>query len=166
MNILTKKQCITILTENNLTQPKAKYSNNILLAMLEAVSNKTIFYVEPTKSGFPINRGSLCECIIKALIYNTDTVFKSSQRKGDLNTYKIAKAELDCYELDKKVYEIKFATSFANSSKVSNTRCNKVILVTAEGIYLVDNKEKGERFKPCDIWNGEKLTALSEILGL
>ena len=36
--LFTKKELIVLFNENNLKQPKAKYSNNIILKMLENVS--------------------------------------------------------------------------------------------------------------------------------
>ena len=76
--LFTKKELIVLFNENNLKQPKAKYSNNIILKMLENVSEDFTAEVECTRKGFSVNRGSLVECIIKSVVYGVNETKKSN----------------------------------------------------------------------------------------
>lgn len=162
MNTYTKNECINLLLDNNINQPKAKYSNNVLLAMLECVPADTTFRVEPTRGGFELNRGSLCEAIIKAVLYGYDSVGKTSQNKSDLcKGIKNATA----YGLKSNYcYEIKFATVFAPAT-LNATKTKSILLVTATGVYLVNKVEHCGRFTNNSDLDGERLDYLSEVLG-
>ena len=63
-----KEDMISLLIKNNEIQPKAKYSNNILLAMLEHVSDNFTARLEETRGSFAFNRGSAVECLLRAIV--------------------------------------------------------------------------------------------------
>lgn len=134
MKQFTKKELIIELTKNNETQPKAKYSNNILLKMLNKVSNDFVATLEPTKNGFAFNRGSLCECLVKYVITGETT--KAQATESDLNTLKV----VDTYDLPKSSnIEIKYSTSFAPATH-KTSKARYTLIVSQLGIHLIDSK--------------------------
>lgn len=163
MNKYTVAQCKALLEQNNIDQPKARYSNNILLTMLDQVSDNATVEVEPTKGGFELNRGSLAENIVKMILLNTSEAWKTQRNRSDV---KRGSANLKMFGLDKWLnYEVKFATSFANASS-SEPKTKYVILVTPDGAYLVESKKHVGKWTTSSIWDGERLDDLSEALGL
>lgn len=162
---LTKNEIVTLLHENNLNQPKAKYSNNIILQMLENVNDNTIFNVEQTRGKFAINRGSLVEEIVKLALGGKAT--KTSQKLSDLKASdKTMRARFVENGLNPQLkYEIKFATSFAPASD-NAPKTKYTILIVKEGAYLVENKEHQARFTSNSWFDSPRLEKLSETLGL
>ena len=139
MQTFTKKVLINLLLINNTTQPKAKYSNNVLLAMLENTANDFVAELEPTRNGFAFNRGSLAECLIKSKILNQATCLKSQCLQADLDTSKLDTKTLEKYNLPKSTsIEIKYSTSFAPAThKTSKSRYT--LIACESGIYLINS---------------------------
>lgn len=163
MKTYTIAQCTTLLTQNNQNQPKAKYSNNVILTMLNQFDENATVCVEPTRKGFELNRGSLVENLVKMILFGTDCGFKTKQRKSDIG--KNSK-NATAYGLDKNLcYEIKFATTFAPATE-SQPKTKYVILITADGAYLIESKNHKGRYTNNSIWEGTRLEELSEALGL
>lgn len=139
--LYTKNQLITLFKENNLKQPKAKYSNNVILQMLDTLSSDFVADVEPTRSGFAINRGSLVECIIKAVIYGVNDATKSSCRVADLDTTKLNDTQLSLVNgVVSSNIEIKFSTSFAPATH-KTSKAHKTIIVSESMIVMLDSKD-------------------------
>lgn len=162
MNTYKKNECINLLTANNIDQPKAKYSNNILLNMLDCVADNTEFMIEPTRGGFELNRGSLCEAIVKAVLYGYASAGKTAQRKADLCK---GIKNANSFGLDSRYcYEVKFATTFAPAT-ASQPKTKNTILITADGAYMIESKNHKGRYTNNSIWDGERLDELSEALG-
>jgi len=161
MNKYSVDQVRELLQENNKTQPKAKYSNNIILNMLNCVAPSTIFEVEPTRNGFALNRGTLVEEIVKAVL--GAYVNKSYSGKADINLKGIDNNEFGIPSKAKKI-EVKFATTFAPASEAQPST-KYVILIAKEGAYLIETKNNKGRFTNKSIENGERLEELSEKLG-
>lgn len=128
-----------MLKANNITQPKAKYSNNIILTMLENLDNDFIADIEPSRNGF-INRGSLVECIIKYVAYNTPNVSKSCAFQSDLNTLLVDKKTLKLFNnVRSSNIEIKFSTSFAPAT-AKTSKARKTIIISENSIVMLDSK--------------------------
>lgn len=138
MKTFTKNELIVELTKNNATQPKAKYSNNILLAMLSKVNNDFVATLEPTKNGFAFNRGSLCECLVKYAITKDTT--KSQAFESDLNTTKLSDKELAFFDIPKSNnIEIKYSTTFAPATH-KTSKARYTIIVSQLGAHLIESK--------------------------
>lgn len=161
MNKYSVEQVGDLLRKNNMEQPKAKYSNNIILNMLNYVDKSTIFEIEPTKSGFELNRGTLVEEIVKSVLGLA--VNKSYSGKADINLAYVNNKEFELPSQAKRI-EIKFATTFAPAS-ASQPKTKYVILIVKEGAYLVETKNNKGRFTNNSYLNGERLEKLSEMLG-
>lgn len=137
MKTFTKKELVAYLIENNKTQPKAKYSNNILLNMLSKTDSNFIATLEPTKNGFAFNRGSLCECLVKYAI--TKETSKAQATESDLNTSKVDSKVLEYFNLPKSNnIEIKYSTTFAPATK-KTSKAKQTIIVSQLGIHLIDS---------------------------
>ena len=162
---LSKNEIIALLEQNNIDQRKAKYSNNIILEMLENVSENAIFDVEQTRGSFPINRGSLVEEIVKSMLGGE--CVKASQRQSDLRaTSKNMRKMFKANGLNPQLrYEIKFATSFAPASN-NAPKTKYTILIVKEGAYLVENANHQERFTSNSWFDSPRLDNLSDLLGL
>lgn len=154
------EKCIALLEENNHTQPKAKYSNNILINMLQCTTMKRVS-VEQTKGGFELNRGSLCECLVKSALGQKGN--KQAKGNADINLKGVDKKEYELPQYAKKL-EVKFATSFAPATK-NKVATKYVILVTDKGAYLIDTANHEGRFTRKSVDEGERLDNLSELLG-
>lgn len=129
-----------MLLNNNTSQPKAKYSNNVILQMLDTLPSDFVADVEPTRNGFALNRGSLVECIIKAVITNDFQPSKSSCRVADLNTLNLSSEALELvHGVRSANIEIKFSTSFAPATH-KTSKARKTIIVCEYGIYMIDSK--------------------------
>ena len=162
MNTYTIAQCTALLKENNTNQPKAKYSNNVILAMLSTFDENATVCVEPTRKGFELNRGSLVENLVKMALLDTCNGFKSSQRKSDIG--RNAK-NATAYGLDKSLkYEVKFATTFAPATE-SKPKTKYVILVTATGCHLIETANHKGRYTNNSDLEGVRLDELSARLG-
>lgn len=162
MNTYTKNECINLLLDNNINQPKAKYSNNILLAMLDSTPDGTQFRIEPTRGGFELNRGSLCEAIVKAVLYGYECAGRTAQNKSDLHK---GIKNANAYGLKSNYcYEVKFATTFAPAT-ASEPKTKNTILITADGAYIIESKNHQGRYTNNSIWDGIRLDELSEALG-
>lgn len=170
MKTFTKNELIVELTKNNTTQPKAKYSNNILLAMLSKVDNDFVATLEPTKNGFAFNRGSLCECLVKYAITKDTT--KAQANESDLDTTKVDSKVLEYFNLPKSSnIEIKYSTSFAPATR-KTSKAHQTIIVSQLGVHLIESKNliatdsgkiniSNQRMKDLT-----KLTNLERVLGL
>ena len=162
MNNFSKNECIALLVANNTDQPKAHYSNDVLLHMLNAVDNDSIFTVEPTRGKFAMNRGSLCEGIIKAIL----GIDLSKTQKGvaDIDLKGIDNIKFGLPKYAKKL-EVKFATSFADASD-NAPKTKYVLLVTAEGCFNIDtNNHKQGKYTRNSIFEGTRNNIISEMLG-
>ena len=162
MNTYTINQVRDLLVKNNQEQPKAKYSNNIILTMLNQLSDNTTFEIEPTRGGFELNRGTLVEEIVKAVL--GAAVNKSYSGKADVELKNVEKAKFEIPTQAKKI-EIKFATTFAPAS-ATQPKTKYVILVVKEGAYLIETKDHKGRYTNNSFLDGERLETLSEMLGL
>ena len=138
--LFSKNQLVNAFTQNNADQPKAKYSNNVILNMLDCLPMDFEADIEPTRNGFAVNRGSLVECIIKAVVCNDYHATKSSCRVADLDTRKLNAQQLALVNgVVSSNIEIKFSTSFAPATK-KTSKAHKTILVCESGIYMIDSK--------------------------
>ena len=156
-----KNELIALLKQNNSEQPKAKYSNNVLLAMLENSDIESVSS-EPTRNGFLVNRGVVCECLVKHALRKWSNTYKTT-RNADI---KISKGDdraiMREYGLNPNLnYEIKFTTSFALASN-SKLRTKYILLVMADGVYLVESK----KYERANYPQGKRLDKLSQELGL
>lgn len=128
-----------MLKENNTKQPKARYSNNVIIQMLENLSNDFVADIEPSRNGF-INRGSLVECIIKAVVYGVNETSKSNCKSADLDTTKLNAQQLALVNnVVSKNIEIKFSTSFAPATH-KTSKARKTIIVSETMIIMLDSK--------------------------
>lgn len=138
--LYSKNQLIALFNENNATQPKAKYSNNVIIQMLETLSSDFVADIEPTRNGFAVNRGSLVECIIKAVVYGVNDTTKSSCRVADLDTTKLNAQQLALVNgVVSSNIEIKFSTSFAPATH-KTSKARKTIIVSETMIVMMDSK--------------------------
>ena len=138
--LFSKNQLVDLFNENNQKQPKAKYSNNIILNMLDCLPSDFEADVESTRNGFAINRGSLVECIIKSVIYNDYHAKKSNCRVADLDTRGLNAQQLALVDnVVSSNIEIKFSTSFAPATR-KTSKARKTILVCESGVYMIDSK--------------------------
>lgn len=169
MNTYTKKQLIEIFEEDAY---KARFlpkndrvkTDVAILKMLYKVNDDFIATFEEGRGGLP-NRGSLVECIVKHLINNINNVTKSQKGIKDIKiTHKIC-------ELSKLSYEIKFATTYANASILTNKRaCKYTILIGITGAYIINTNElvlnASNHVSTKSFANATRLDELSELLGL
>lgn len=138
MRKIAKRELVNMLLANNNAQPKAKYSNNILLAMLDKMPSDFVATLEPTREGFAINRGSLAECLVKYAI--TGECEKSQASIADLDTSKTSQAVLDKYGLPRSTnIEIKYSTSFAPATH-KTSKARYTIIVSQLGIHLIESR--------------------------
>ena len=79
-----KEEMVALLIKNNQTQPKAKYSNAVLLAMLDHVSDNFTAKVEETRGQFAFNRGSAVECLLRAIVTGDMDTAKAQAKEADL----------------------------------------------------------------------------------
>lgn len=169
MNTYNKKQLIEIFEEDAY---KARFlpkndrvkTDVAILKMLDKVNNDFIATFEEGRGGLP-NRGSLVECIVKHLINNVNNVTKSQKGVKDIKiTHKIC-------ELSKLSYEIKFATTYANASILTNKRvCKYTILIGITGAYIINTNDLilsgSNHVSTKSFANATRLDELSELLGL
>ena len=169
MNTYTKKQLITIFMED---ANKAKFlpkndrvkTDVAILKMLDKVNDDFVATFEEGRGGLP-NRGSLVECIVKHLINNINNVTKSQKGVKDIKiTHKIC-------ELSKLSYEIKFATTYANASVLTNKKiCKYTILIGITGAYIINTNElilnASKHISTKSFANATRLDELSALLGL
>lgn len=169
MKTYNKKQLIEIFKEEAMSAkflPKNdRYKTDIaVLKMLQKVSDDFVATFEEGRGGLP-NRGSLVECIIKHLINKVDEVSKSQKGVKDIKiTHKIC-------ELNKLSYEIKFATSYANASILTNKKATRyTILIGTTGAYLIATNELvlsgSNHVSTRSFSKANRLNELSELLGL
>lgn len=160
MKVYSKDEVMAILQAQVDNKAKSRYSDSVLVQMLENVDVESLS-VEPTRGGFPFNRGSLAEAILKAFLNGWTMGFKTS-RNADLKRAKgddrATRRELGLNP--NRNYEIKFSTSYALASD-SEVKTKQVIKIIPSGIYLVDREEYDRANYP----QGERLNELSELLG-
>lgn len=163
MERYSKAEILELLARNSIAQPKAKYSNAVIAQMLGAVGDDFVACVEPTRGAFALNRGSVVECIIKAVVYGVADTFKTSQGRKDLD---LAKVDNRAFGIDPraKKMEVKFATSFAPASE-SAPDTAFVLLVTDRGVYNVRASEHQGRYTRNSDLDGELNAVLSELFG-
>lgn len=138
--LFNQVQLVELFKENNQVQPKAKYSNNVIIQMLETLSSDFVADIEPTRNGFAVNRGSLVECIIKAVVYGVNGVNKSSCKVADLDTTHLDTEHLALVNgVKSSNIEIKFSTSFAPATH-KTSKARKTIIVCEYGVYMIDSK--------------------------
>ena len=137
MKRFEKKELIEMLERNTQKQPKAKYSNSVLLHMLENVGDNFAAYLEPARGGDMVNRGSLAEVIIKSFLYEVDEVSKSLAYAVDLDSRSLSDEKIKLLRgLKSSNIEIKFTTSFAPATYKKN-KARYTMIVCQEGIYLI-----------------------------
>lgn len=157
---------VSLLIKNNETQPKAKYSNDILLTMLEHVSDNFTARLEETRGSFAFNRGSAVECLLRAIVTGEMNAVKAQAGEADLFLKKAvlglpAKAKI----------EVKFSTSFAPAA-AKTSKGKWVVIVGQEGAFLVESKNLVATAKGKINLNDQnakychRLNELSEALGL
>ena len=163
MKKYTLTEIRALLERNTIEQPKAKYSNAIILRMLEHTRHDFTATVEPTRDLFPLNRGSLVECIIKSLLYGVADTFKTTQGRKDID---LREVDNRAFDIDPKAkgLEIKFATSFAYAS-ASDPRTVWVLLVTPDGIFNVPSQGHKGRYSPKDEHSGRLNEVLNAFYG-
>ena len=133
-------ELVALLQQNNQQQPKAKYSNNAILRMLSKMPNTFVVELEPTKNGFALNRGSLVECIINAVITNNYNQTKHQAHQSDLNTLKLNDNALRLVNNVKSSnIEIKFSTSFAPATH-KTSKARYTIIVSEKSIIMLESK--------------------------
>ena len=138
--LYTRNELIELFNANNVMQPKAKYSNNVIIQMLETLSSDFVADIEPTRSGFAVNRGSLVECIIKAVVYGVNDTEKSSCKIADLDTTTLNAQQLALVNgVVSSNIEIKFSTSFAPATH-KTSKARKTIIVSENMIVMLDSK--------------------------
>lgn len=169
MKTYNKKQLIEIFEEEAMSArflPKNdRYKTDVaILKMLQKVNVDFVATFEEGRGGLP-NRGSLVECIVKHLINKVNEVSKSQKGVKDIKVnHKIC-------ELSRLSYEIKFATTYANASVLTNKKaCKYTILIGITGAYLVATKELvlsgSNHVSTKSFANANRLNELSELLGL
>ena len=137
MEKLNKKQLLEMLERNTKEQPAAKYSNNVLVHMLESLNDDFIAWLELARGGKMVNRGTLAEIIIKSYLYEINEVSKSQAGVADLDTRNLSDEKLKLLRgLKSSNIEIKFATSFAPATYKKN-KAHYTMIVCQEGIYLI-----------------------------
>lgn len=167
--IMKKTTMQLLLTLNNEQQPKAKYSNNVILQMLECMPSTLDIEVEPTRSGFAFNRGSLVECLIRAVITNDYIQCRANARESDLNSMDFTSEQLALINgIKSKNIEIKFSTSFAPATKKSN-KARYTIIACEHGVYMIESKNivwtKAGKLN-INNQNSRDLTPLNELMDL
>lgn len=163
MEKYSKAEILELLARNSAEQPKAKYSNAVIAQMLGAVSDDFVACVEPTRGAFALNRGSVVECIIKAVVYGVADTFKTSQGRKDIDLRKVNNR---AFGIDPRAQrlEVKFATSFAPASEAQPDTA-WVLLVTDRGVYNVRASEHQGRYTRNSDLDGEVNAVLSELFG-
>lgn len=165
----SKKDLLMIIECNNQIQPKAKYSNKLLLNMLNNIPDRGEVSIESTRSNNGmINRGSLCEMLVKMYILGKTSMTKSDCGEVDLDTSALDEKRLKMFNLPRsKNIEIKFSTSFAYASPKSN-KAHYTIVCNDTGAYLVESgklaKNKSNHIVAKQP-NGVLLKNLSMVLG-
>ena len=140
MKTYTKIELVNLLQVNNQQQPKAKYSNNAILRMLEKMPSDFVATLETTRNGFAVNRGSLVECIINAVITNNYNQTKHNANASDLDTTKLTGYALALVNgVKSSNIEIKFSTSFAPATHKSN-KARYTIIVSEKSIIMLESK--------------------------
>jgi hypothetical protein len=140
MKKYTYFEIVALLQQNNQDQPKAKYSNNAILRMLENLPTTFTMEVEPTKGGFALNRGSVVECIINAIATKNYNQVKHQANKSDLNTLKLDADTLRLFNnIKSSNIEIKFSTSFAPATRKTN-KARYTIIVSEKSIVMLESK--------------------------
>ena len=161
-----KEEMVALLIKNNQNQPKAKYSNAVLLAMLDHVSDNFTARVEETRGQFAFNRGSAVECLLRAIVTGEMDTAKAQAKEADLFLNKSvlglpARAKL----------EVKFSTSFAPAT-AKTSKGKYVVIIGQEGAFLVESKNLVTTAKGKINLNDQnskychRLNELSEALGL
>ena len=163
MEKYSKAEILELLARNSVEQPKAKYSNAVIAQMLGAVGDDFVACVEPTRGAFALNRGSVVECIIKAVVYGVADTFKTSQGRKDIDLRKVNNR---AFGIDPRAQrlEVKFATSFAPASEAQPDTA-WVLLITDRGVYNVRASEHQGRYTRNSDLDGEVNEVLSELFG-
>ena len=163
MEKYSKAEILELLARNSVEQPKAKYSNAVIAQMLGAVGDDFVACVEPTRGAFALNRGSVVECIIKAVVYGVADTFKTSQGRKDIDLRKVNNR---AFGIDPRAQrlEVKFATSFAPASEAQPDTA-WVLLITDRGVYNVRASEHKGRYTRNSDLDGEVNEVLSELFG-
>lgn len=141
---INKQQILKMLHNNNVVQPKAKYSNNIVIAMALQLEESDYIIVESSNgSNVMFNRGTAGEIVAKILIHRDLglEIFhtKSPQKVADLDTTKNPNQAKKLGLPRSKNIEIKVASSFAKGSTLSNN-ARYVLVLNQVGPWLVDRK--------------------------
>lgn len=141
MEKFTKTQLLEMLEENTKRQPRAKYSNDILIQMLKNVRDDFVAYLEPAKGGQMVNRGSLAEVIFKSYMCDIAEVRKSASGEVDLDTRVLSEEKLKLLRgLKTSNLEVKFATSFAPATYKKN-KAHYTIIICQDGIFLIRSRD-------------------------
>ena len=141
MEKLNKKQLLEMLERNTKEQPAAKYSNNVLMHMLESLNDDFIAWLELARGGKMVNRGTLAEIIVKSYLYEINEISKSQAGAADLDSTKLSEKKRALLRgLKSTNIEIKFATSFAPATYKKN-KAHYTIIICQDGIYLIRSRD-------------------------
>lgn len=161
---------------DSLQHIKNKPTNSLIISMLQNSSLESL-QVEPTRGGAIYNRGSVVECLFRAVANEyingkVASLYKKSTNEEDFNTNKKNAQYVKELGLEPNTkYEIKCISSLARAS-MSTKVVNPCIVVDLRaktlGVYLVQPKDlviyNGSSIK--DYKNGVALNLLNELLGL
>ena len=161
---------------DSIAHSKNKPTNELIISMLENASVESL-QVEPTRGGGIYNRGSVVECLFRAVANEyingkVASLYKKSTNEEDFNTNKKNAQYVRELGLEPNTkYEIKCISSLARAS-MSTKVVNPCIIVDLRaktlGVYLVQPKDlviyNGSSIK--DYTNGVSLDLVSELLGL
>ena len=111
------------------------------------------------------NRGGCVECCFDNIVTGNPNPVKSPKGIKDLT---LTKSFLD---LPRGNYEIKFLTSYANASPITNKHMTKnCVLITNSGVYLCLSSDLvingSGHVSTKSIANAKRLNKISELLGL
>ena len=160
--IYTKNEVIQLLVENSQNQKNAKYSNDILLKMVRAISFETVECETTRNNDKMLNRGSLCEALIKIALFGYADGYKTTKNADIDRARGQTRAEFRSLELNpNRKYEVKFNTSFALAHDCP-IKTKQVLMIIKEGAYLVESEEYNRATYP----QGQRLDEFSRLIGL
>lgn len=162
---------------DSIAHPKNAPTNKLVIKMLKA-SNLEYLTVEPTRSGAIYNRGSVVECVVRAIINEyvkgyTSNHYKKSSNGEDLSTKKKSIEMLNDLGLTtNKTYEIKLLSSLARASFDNANKSDYILMVDirakSKGVYLLRYEDiiLYNKNSIKDYTKGKKLNTLGGLMGL
>lgn len=177
MKKIKVNEIIASYERDSISHQKNAPTNQVIIKMLKA-SNLEYLTVEPTRSGAIYNRGSVVECVVRAIINEyvkgyTSNHYKKSNNGEDLSTKKKSIEMLNDLGLtSNKTYEIKLLSSLARASFDNANKSDYILIIDirakSKGIYLVDynNIVLYNKNSIKDYTKGKKLNTLGGLMGL